>query len=161
MSDKTIEKQLKETAEELLELMGLTAKVSVETDIANEALVVQIETEEAGILIGRHGETISALQLILNQIISTKLKKEDPEAHWPRIVVNCGDYLERQEESLRSIALNSATAAKETGEAQTIYDLTPAQRRIVHMALAEDPEIETASEGIERDRHLVITAVKK
>lgn len=151
---------VKETASELLKKMGLQAVVSIKEDLENEALIVQVETEDAGIFIGRHGETISSFQLILNQIVASVLR-EEKGTQWPRIIVNCGDYRERQIESLRALALGVADKAKKTGQPQAIYDLTPAQRRIVHMALGEDPLVETKSEGEGRERHLVISPVKQ
>lgn len=138
------------TAQTLLDLMGIKGEISISEDKEAEAVVVQIETEEAGILIGRHGETISAFQLILNQIVNRGVE------NWQRIIVNCGDYRERQEESLRNLALNTADEVKESGEAKSLYDLTPAERRIVHMVLAENPDLVTESEGEGRERHLVV-----
>lgn len=152
---------VKKTTQELLEKMGLSAQVSVEDDAKNEALVVQVDTEDAGIFIGRHGETISSFQLILNQIIASTLREEGKDAEWPRILVNCGDYRERQEESLRNLAISTAARAKETGQPQSIYDLAPAQRRIVHMTLSEDSMVETRSEGEGRERYLVVSPVKQ
>lgn len=143
-------------AQELLNLMAIKASLSLE-ESAN-GLVVNIETEDAGILIGRHGETISALQLILNQIVHNEFREETSE--WQRIIVNCGDYRERQEESLRNLALNTIARVKETGQEQQIYDLTPPQRRIVHMVLSKNPEITSESEGEGRDRHIVVKLAK-
>lgn len=145
-----MQKIVEEKARELLNLIGVNGDVSIEEDSENDAYVVQIDTEEAGILIGKHGETISAFQLLLNQMLNKG--SEDKK----RIIVNCGDYRERQEEMLRNLAENAASRAKETGETQAIYDLTPAQRRIVHMVLSEDTTVLTHSEGEGRDRHLVV-----
>ena len=141
---------IQSTAQILLDLMGIKGEISVSEDKENEAVVVTVDTQEAGILIGRHGETISAFQLILNQIVNRG------QENWQRVLVDCGDYRSRQEESLRSLALNTAEQVKETGEAKALYDLTPAQRRIVHMVLSEDSAIITESEGEGRERHLVV-----
>ncbi len=142
--------QIEKTAQTLLDLMGITGEISVREDKENEAFVVEVNTEEAGILIGRHGETISAFQLVLNQIINRG------QENWQRILVDCGDYRIRQEESLRNLAISTAAQVKESGEPKALYDLTPAQRRIVHMVLSEDPELVTESEGEGRERHLVV-----
>lgn len=142
--------KIQSTAQTLLDLMGIQGEISVSEDKENEAIVVTVDTQEAGILIGRHGETISAFQLILNQIINRG------EENWQRILVDCGDYRSRQEESLRNLALSTAEQVKETGEAKALYDLTPAQRRVVHMVLSEDSDIVTESEGEGRERHLVV-----
>jgi spoIIIJ-associated protein len=142
--------QIQQTAQTLLDLMGIQGELSIAEDKENEAVVVTIDTEDAGILIGRHGETISAFQLILNQIINRGSE------NWQRILVDCGDYRTRQEESLRNLAASTAEQVKESGEPKALYDLTPAQRRIVHMVLSEDPDIITESEGEGRERHLVV-----
>lgn len=141
---------IQKKAETLLELLGIKGEVSVSEDLKAEAVVVQIETEEAGILIGRHGETIGAFQLILNQLINRG------KENWQRIIVNCGDYRERQEESLRNLAVDIASQVRETGEEKSVYDLTPAERRIVHMVLADEEDLITESEGEGRERHLVV-----
>jgi spoIIIJ-associated protein len=139
---------VQETASKLLDLLGIKGEIQVEEQ--DGAVVVQIDTEETGILIGRHGETISAFELILNQIVNRGVEE------WQRVVVDTGDYRAKQEDRLRAMALEAADRVKETGEAYSLYDLTPAQRRYVHTVLAEDPKLLTESEGEDRDRHLVI-----
>lgn len=146
----TIKKVVEEITTETLSLLGVSGKTTVSQDKENETLAVQIETEEAGILIGRHGETIDALQTFLNQAVFNKI------GEWHRTVVNIGDYRERREESLRSLAEATAARAKETGQPQPIFDLKPNERRIVHTLLSEDPAVATESEGEGRDRHIVV-----
>ncbi len=142
--------QIQETAQTLLKLMGISGEITVREDTENDAVVVEIDTEEAGILIGRHGETIGAFQLIINQIVNRG------QENWKRVLVDCGDYRTRQEESLRNLALDTAAEVKETGDPRSLYDLTPAERRIVHMVLSEDADLVTESEGEGRERHLVV-----
>lgn len=141
---------IKEAAGKLLSLLGVQASVDVSEDKENEAWRVQIETEDAGVLIGHHGETVGALQLLLAQIV---YKKEDS---WQRILVNVGDWRERREETIRGLARAAAQRAKDTGEPQPIFDLTPAERRIAHLELAEDEDVATESEGEGRERQLVV-----
>lgn len=143
-------KLVKDSAETLLDLLGIKGEVSVADDKENEALAVNISTEEAGILIGRHGETISAFQLVLNQII----QKQTGE--WQRVLVDTGDYRTKQEDMLKNMAMSAADRVKQTGNPYSLYDLTPGQRRYVHMILGQDPQILTESEGEGRERHLVI-----
>lgn len=146
---------LKELALELLQLMGTNAKADVSFDQENDSLVVTIEsTEETGLLIGRKGETLSAIQTILGVLLKQKTSE------WQRVVVNVGDYREKEEDYLRNLALSTASRAKETGEPQSLYNLNPGQRRIVHMVLSEDTSITTESMGEGNERYLVV-AVKK
>ena len=131
--------------------MASEAKATVSLDEANDTLVVNIDPgEETGLLIGRQGETLLALQSIIG--ISTKQLLGD----WKRVVVDIADWREKQEDHLKSLAESTAQRAIETGEDQPLYNLTPAQRRVVHMSLAENDEVTTESVGEGPDRYLVI-----
>lgn len=140
------------TAEELLSSVGLQGTILVSSE--EESFSVHIETDSIAMLIGRYGETISAFQYILGQLVQQKT------GEWKRIVVDCGDYRKKQEDSLKNLALVTVQKVKETGEPQSVYDLTPEQRRLVHIFLAEDPEVETRSEGEGRDRYLIVDLKK-
>lgn len=140
---------IQSTAEELLSLLGADGTVSVSEDKENEAYNVEVETQDAGILIGHHGETIDALQLVLNQALFSKLDNK-------RVVLNIGNWRERRRDTVLGLADNIVARVLETGTPQPIYDLTPAERRIVHMHLSENTDVVTESEGEGRDRHLVV-----
>lgn len=148
-------KTVKETAEELLKLLKVEVKVEVVEDKENEAIRVQIETEEPGILIGHHGETLNALQLILGLIINKKLEE------WQRIIVNVGDYREKRAGELKNLALNTAQRVKFSGEPATITNLSSFERRIIHLALADHPDVITESEGEGNYRRLVMKPKSK
>lgn len=148
--NKSILKRTQLEAQKLLEAIGVQGEI--ETKEEDEIISVTVNTEEIGILIGRHGETISAFELLLNQIINRG------EEEWKRIVVDTGGYKQKQEEKLKEIALSAAQKVKETGNPYSLYDLTSAQRRIIHMILAEDDSIMTESQGEGRDRCLVVSA---
>jgi spoIIIJ-associated protein len=79
---------------------------------------------------------------------------------WKRISVNVGDWREKQEEYLSEMAKVTAERAKQTGEPQNLYNLSPSQRRIIHIALSEDKEIETESVGEGEERYLVVKPKK-
>lgn len=147
-------KIVQEIVEELLELLRVEAKVEVGEDKENEAVKVQIETEEPGILIGHHGETLNALQLILGLIINKKLEE------WQRIIVNVGDYREEREKQLKNLALNTAQKVKFSREPAILTGLSSFERRIIHLALAEHPDIVTESEGEGNYRRLVVKPKK-
>lgn len=148
MATKT--KVSKEQAEELLKFVGIEGSVEATEDEENEFVNIQIETDQAGVLIGHRGETLSSFQTILRQIAF----KRSGEAI--NILVNVGDWKTKREETLKNIAQNAANKAKNTGIAQHIYDLTPSERRFIHVLLADDSEIVTESEGEGRERHLII-----
>lgn len=142
-------------ANDLLSLMGTKAQVKASEDKKNEAVRIDIETEEeTGLLIGRHGETIEAIQSILGMMLKKKT------GDWVRIIVDVGGWREKQEERLRDLATQTAERAKETGEGQPLYNLSPAQRRVIHLTLADDPDIETESVGEDEERYLIIRPKK-
>ena len=143
------EELIKSTTEELLSLLGATGEVTISEDKENDSYNVDIETEDAGILIGHHGDTIDALQLVLNQALFSKLDNK-------RVSLNIGNWRERRRDTILSLADNVVSRVLETGTPQPIYDLTPSERRTVHMHLSENPDIITESEGEGRDRHLVV-----
>jgi len=143
--------QVDEAANGLLTLMGTKAKARVYEDKENEAIRVDIETEdETGLLIGRHGETLASIETALGMMI------RQSAGEWVRIIVNVGDWRERQEDHLKEIAEQAMERAIQTGEPQPIYNLTPAQRRIVHLALSESKDVETESVGEGLERYLVV-----
>lgn len=143
-------------ANELLSLMGTDARATVYEDKENEAIRVDILTEdETGLLIGRRGETLNSLQAILGMMVKQKTGK------WTRVIVNIGDWREKQEGYLRNLAKETAQKAKETGQEQPLYNLSPGQRRIIHLELSNDPEVESLSYGEGEERYLVIKPKEK
>ena len=155
MKKKVLEEKAQRLANELLTLMETKLKAKATFDKENDAITVDIESgEETGLLIGRHGDTLNSIQTILGMMI----KNETGE--WKHILVNVGDWREKQEDYLKTLAQETATRAKETGEPQPLYNLTPSQRRVVHMTLSEDPEVETESVGEDAERYLVVKPKK-
>lgn len=160
MASKTKEKNIfskknlqivEKLAKELLSLMGTKAKVNVSEDKQNQTVKVDLDTDsETGLLIGNRGETISAIQVVLGMIIRQEV------GEWIRIVVDVGDWREKQEEQLRELAQQAAERVKQTGEPQSLYNLNPNQRRIIHLVLSDDSDIETQSVGEDADRYLVV-----
>mgnify|MGYP001593617778 FL=1 len=149
-------KVVEETAKELFSLMGSNALIVVEEDKANEAVLVKVTTEEeTGLLIGKHGETVFSIQNVLGMIVQKKL------GEWIRVVVDVGDWREKQEQRVKDLAYQIVEKAIETGQPQPIYNLTPSQRRVVHMALADNKDVLTESEGEGEDRYLVVKPRKK
>ncbi|HBL52183.1 MAG: hypothetical protein A3D24_00485 [Candidatus Blackburnbacteria bacterium RIFCSPHIGHO2_02_FULL_39_13] len=138
----------KEVVEQLLSLMGIEAKISVSEE--EENILVNIETEDTGILIGKHGETLEALQFILGVVLQKRT------GEWKRVAVDTGGYRDKQSESLQRLATETAAKVKESGQPHSLFDLSPNQRRIVHTILSDDPGVVTESEGEGRERHLVV-----
>lgn len=133
---------------DLLDLLKIEAKVSVDKE--DETTKVSVETEQSGALIGYHGEALVSLQLVLNLLVHKTI------GEWPKIVVNVGDYREKREEYLTNMALSIAERVKSTGRPSVLTDLSSFERRIIHVVISQDPELESYSEGEGRARRLVI-----
>ncbi len=147
------QEELQKLSEELFSLMAVNVKSQISWDEENESLVVNLDSgDEAGLLIGRKGETLAGIQLVLAVMLKQRI------GEWVRVLVNVGDYREKEEDYLKNLATSAAKRAKETGEPQFLYNLKSGQRRIIHLYLSEDKEIQTESEGEGRDRHLVVRA---
>lgn len=139
-------------AQTLLSLMGVTPKsVTSETTEDGVSVTIAVSDEESGLLIGYHGETLTAFQYILGQIVNRGKEV------WIRMSVNINDYRDQREQQLRQMAQNAADRAVSTGDEIEMPYLTPAERRIIHLALADRADITTFSEGEERSRRLVVS----
>lgn len=149
MTKKQLEEINKEVASLLSEL-EVAANASGTYDEAENILNIQIDSPGAAVLIGFHGETLQAIQLILS-FVAHKILGE-----WIRVLVNVGDYRQKREEQLNRLALNLAMKAKFSKEAQTIPNLSSAERRVVHLCLSDHPDVYTQSEGEGRNRQLII-----
>ena len=150
-NDKEKLKIVEEIILKIIALLGIEVKTLVEE---KEGVIrIQLETEEPGILIGYHGEALAALQQMISLMVFKKL------GAWVRILVNVGDYREKREEALTNMAKSLAQKAKFSGLPQNLPPMSPAERRIIHLALANETEVETISEGEGRERHVVIKPV--
>jgi len=139
----------------LLELMGTKAKATANHDKENEAIRVNIAAkEEAGLLIGHRGETLNAIQSVLGMMLRNKSEG------WARVIIDIDGWRDKQEDQLKEIAVQTAQKARETGESQNLYNLSPSQRRLVHIVLSEEKDIATQSEGEGEERYLVVSPKK-
>jgi len=111
---------------------------------------IDLETESPGVLIGYHGDALSAFQLILSMMVYRDANE------WPRIVVNVGDYRQRRKEALERMAASACQKVKFSGKEYELPAMSAAERRIIHVALADDSEIGTESRGEGRERRVVI-----
>lgn len=141
---------INDLASELLKHLLIKGEIKVEEDKESQVFNVQIETEDSGYLIGFHGETLTAFQLILSLMIYRKL------GNWVKLVVNVGDYREKRHDQLNRLALNVAQKVKFSGQSQVIANLSSAERRIIHLSLADHPDVITESEGEGEERKLVV-----
>lgn len=129
----------KETLENILALIPV--ETSVNAHHFDDNITLNIEGDKSGILIGRKGKTLDALQFIVNRIVNKALDRRI------RVVVDSENYRERRKDSLTQMALRMGDKAKRIGKPVTTNPLNPRERRIIHLALKEDGRLNTKSKG--------------
>lgn len=143
----------------ILAHMGVQAGIEVHPAEGEEPLVLNIRGADErsasalSVLIGRRGETLAALQLLMHLIISKQADTHD------RVIVDVEGYRQRREENLRSMAHRIADQVRTSGRPVMLEAMPPNERRIVHMALADFDDISTESEG-EGDQRRVVVSLK-
>ena len=141
----------------LLELMGITADVSIrDAETPGDGLgmakaVLDIEGDDLGLLIGRRGETLASLQYLLNLMVGRKLTEH------ATFTVDVEGYRRRREKQLNQLARRMADQVRRTRRPVTLEPMPPNERRIVHLTLAEDREVETSSIGEGENRKVSIS----
>ena len=152
----TPEAELGDTAKKARDfLKGLTDRMNVPADIAvsdgEENLRMVLSGENMSILIGRRGETLDALQYLPS--LNVNRGRED----YLRVTLDTENYRAKREEALRKLAVRMANRAKKSGRRVALEPMNPNERRILHSALQNDPEVTTHSEGEEPYRRVIIT----
>lgn len=137
--------------EQLLQKMGLEAEVVKTED--EERVTLEVRGPETGLVIGKKGQTLDALQYLVNKIVSNHLADDD---EGKPIHVDAEGYRERRAETLVELAHRLAEKARKSGRPVAADPMSPADRRVIHVALAEVEGITTRSEGEGIYRHLVI-----
>jgi len=137
------------SVEQLLGHMGIRATVTVRS-ADEDSIVVDISGRDLGMLIGWRGETLRALQTITNLVVSRKIGPDR------RVVVDVERYRQRREHTVREIAFRAARQVKATGDPITLDAMQAFERRAIHLALEDDPDVSTSSIGEEPDRRVVV-----
>jgi len=141
------------TLQDILALLGIEAGVEMREE--PDQISLNITGDCSGLLIGRKGQTLEALEYLMNKIVH---KRTDEKK---RIVVDTENYRSRREESLVSLAHRLADKARRLGKPVTISPMNAHDRRIIHLALEEDKTLRTRSTGTGLYRKVVITPEKK
>ena len=144
------ENLVSELLDYFLGTMGVVADTFVRDELANGAIAFDIEGEDAGLLIGRRGETLQALQFIVSMIVSRQLGRR---CH---INIDVEGYRARRIDRLRSLARRTASNVDESGQSLPLEPMSSFERRIVHMALADHTGVVTESDGEGAERRVVI-----
>lgn len=139
--------------EEIVKAMGVDIKPAL-INTAEDEITIDLAGQDVAILIGKGGQTLDALQYLLSIIANRGYETKR------RITLDAEHYRERHQQMLERKALDYARAVKEKGREAVLEPQPPRDRRIIHMALAGDPEVYTYSEGAGDERHVVISPKK-
>lgn len=142
-------KIIEEETKALLDKVGITATVEV-TEGEDGSFNIHLDGEENALLIGKHGNTLSSLELILSLIVAKKT------GEFKRTIIEVGGWRQEREDYLKDLAERLHAEVMETGSEKTVRGLKPWERRVIHMFLSEMGDVTTESEGESRDRVLVI-----
>ena len=160
--DASIEEFAEEALRAILGHMGISATIEVsdpinEEEAEEEPLTLNIHSDDPetlSLLIGRRGETLASIQLLVNLIVSKQTGNRE------RIIIDAERYRERREQNLRSMAVRIADQVRRSGNPIMLEAMPPNERRIIHMVLAETGDIATESTG-EGDQRRVVVSLKR
>lgn len=136
---------------EILNLMGMNATVEQKAGIDAEETILEVKSDNSGLIIGRKGQTLEALQYLV-----TRIAGERPGNESPHILIDIENYHERRRQTLQDMALRLGEKAKRQRKTVTIDALSAADRKVVHAALQDDPWLTTRSLGQGAFRRLLI-----
>lgn len=124
--------------------------VDLSVEIGEDRVQISVKSEDTGLLIGRDGQNLAAVQYLASRMITRAVGSQ------VRLQVDAGDYHVRQDSRLQELALALAEKVKATGKVQTTRPLSAYQRRVIHLALQDDPDVQTRSSGEGALKHVVI-----
>ena len=135
-----------------MDLQGLTV---AKKDGSNDDVLITVDGDNAGVLIGHHGETLDALQYLANLAANKKTNGEKRE--YVRVTVDVEGYRAKREQTLIALAGRMAAKVQKSGRRMVLEPMNPYERRILHATLQDNPYVTTHSEGDEPNRRVVIT----
>jgi spoIIIJ-associated protein len=148
LPEEDVVSRVKEIVETLLGLVGVQGKVEM---LSNELpLALNIEGDDLGILIGRRGQTLAALEYVAKLIVVRRLKA------WLPLTIDVGGYKKHRRDSLQKLALYLAEQVKSRRRAMPLEPMPADERRIIHLTLADHPDVTTQSIGEGENRKVVI-----
>jgi spoIIIJ-associated protein len=143
--------RLRELVERIAAALGSPVAVTIRED--EETILATLTGPDLGLVIGKHGQTIDAIQYLANAIVWRGLEERKP------VVVDAAGYRDRRRASLEQLADRAAGEARASGQAVSLEPMTAIERKIVHLHLQEREDVETMSEGTEPNRYVVVSPV--
>lgn len=140
--------EVKNIVSELFKSLQIDGEFEIEKN--DEGYEIKLETQDSGIVIGHHGDTLEALQIVISLILSKKL------GEFKRVSIEVGDYKKNRSEYLTSLTLETKEKVLSSNKEIYLPDLKSWERRIVHMLLQDDKEVSSESIGEGKDRVLVV-----
>ncbi len=141
---------IKEYLDNLFKAMDIEAKITIDYDQENGNMDIDIAGPEMGILIGKRGQTLDALQYLISLFVNKKSES------YIRVKLDTENYRARRKDTLENLAKNIAFKVKRTRRSFTLEPMNPYERRIIHSALQNDKYVATRSEGEEPYRKVVV-----
>ncbi|MBM4274457.1 MAG: protein jag [Deltaproteobacteria bacterium] len=151
--EESVVAQAQEILQEFLEKMQEPGRVTAEQ--VEDRVVLRVETEDAGHLIGKQGQTLDALQYLVTKILAKKTKKK------VRVTLDVEAYRARHNDALTQMALKYGEKVKKSGKSIALSPMNPYDRRIIHLALQGDKDLKTMSRGEGLYKKVVISPAKK
>jgi spoIIIJ-associated protein len=142
-----------EMVQEILTRMGLTIEVKIREDA--DEVILDLSGEDAGRVIGKKGQTLDALQFVINKIVN-----RFPEGR-RHVLLDSGDYRQRREDGLVSMARREAKRAVAQSRIVTLEPMSPRDRRVIHLSLAKFPGVSTRSDGQGNERRVRIIPARQ
>jgi spoIIIJ-associated protein len=146
-----------QVVDDLLRMFNIPAEITIREPLTpGDGLgmvraVIDISGDDLGLLIGRRGDTLLSMQYVVNLLVTRKFPGRGG------VNLDVEHYRHRREEQITSLARRMADRVRQTGNAITLEPMSPSERRLVHLTLAEDPELRTASIGEGDNRKVVIS----
>ena len=142
--------RVRELLERITAELGLHTRIEIHED--EQTLTASCSGRELGMLIGKHGQTIDAIQYLVNAILAREPGEERKE-----VIVDAAGYRERRRASLEALAVRSAERALSQGERVELEPMTAVERKVVHLRLKDFEGVTTSSEGTEPNRYVVVS----
>ena len=139
---------------DVLECMDIKAEIEIAEDEAEGFMNVELKGDAMGILIGKRGQTLDALQYLTSLVVNKHCEE------YVRVKLDTENYRQRRKDTLENLAKNIAFKVKRTKRPVSLEPMNPFERRVIHYALQNDKYVTTHSEGDEPYRHVVVTLKK-
>ena len=152
---KTFIDEIREYLESLFKAMDIQTEIQIEFDETENVLSINLEGPEMGILIGKRGQTLDALQYIISLAVNKKSEL------YIRVKLDTENYRARRKETLENLAKNIAFKVKRSKRSFALEPMNPYERRIIHATLQNDKYVSTRSEGEEPYRKVIVYLKKK